>query len=549
MDFKHKTIKKLARSIFGLALLLLPPFSSLWADQSSPDTLFYQGRLLDDSGKALNGNYDFRFSLWSDADWDGADELVTGEIDINAIGYSGWQESHTVTTDDFGLFAIPLGDVNALVSFNAAEQAFLQIEVNPAGADDTQYEVLDPQGDVLDGNDRLTLHKSAYAHNADTVDNADVGIEEGDLALLGINGVWDIDRIPGGTNVDSFTLDFDAGADLVTLQFGNDTTDATIAFDNTTGDLSFTTPGEDLFLLDNGTLTASDDAGLDFSQADQFRIRESDDPDTLAACTALGELIYDTADNELQQCTTIGEMGNAQWVALVGGGPVDFEEVYATDGDQTLTTSDQNLAIDAGTGNFTVVAQNWSVDDSGNLSSSGTVNSVDLSAIPFSNLAPRLKALVFTPEYSNVAIDQEGGSNQGKMEVFFADEGGVNKRNYYQFTTQQVTQQNMDLVLSIQLPLDFISFDATPLQLLYQTDDGVVGTNHLDISLFDTNGDSVTLVGAVDLANVNWSTADITFNGNPVFTAGENITLRLKLSSDQNGFARVSNLMFNYNGR
>lgn len=75
-------------------------------------------------------------------------------------------------------------------------------------------------------------------------------------------------------------------------------------------------------------LTAAANSLIDFSNAAQFVMRtETSDPGT---CTE-GELYYNTTDNELRVCTATDTWGTA--------GPQDFEDVYAVDGDNTLTAS------------------------------------------------------------------------------------------------------------------------------------------------------------------------------------------------------------------
>ena len=201
-----------------------------------------------------------------------------------------------------------------------------------------------------------------------------------------------------------------------------------------------------------------------------------------------------------------------------------------------------------------VPASNWfnfndNVNIQGNLTTTGTINGVNLSSIPFSNLATRTKGLGFAPDYAGASIDRVGGFNMGTLNLGFEDLGGSTKRSYYNWSTQQVAIQNIDVVLSLQLPMDFVSFTATPINLLYKTNDGVTTTNKVDVTIYDTAGASVSLTGGSNLANTSWTNAAITFGGTPTFTAGQTVTIRIKLSSTNAGFAKISDLIINYNGR
>jgi len=147
--------------------------------------------------------------------------------------------------------------------------------------------------------------------------------------------------------IESEALLIDSDGDGVTddtfIQFGNSSS----ASDNGVINWNVTT---DTFEFDHdvditGGLAA--DGDVDFSAADLFRIQEDSDPDGNIACTVLGQLIIDTTSNELQICTTTGSVGNAIWSPVdTPTGSVDFEAVYATDGDNTLTAS-STFDIDA----------------------------------------------------------------------------------------------------------------------------------------------------------------------------------------------------------
>ncbi len=108
-------------------------------------------------------------------------------------------------------------------------------------------------------------------------------------------------------------------------------------------------------LLDlNGTL---DSTGListgtvDFSGAGAFNIREDVDPATNAACTSVGELIYDTTDLRLQHCTATGAAGAATWADVDSAGASGH-----TQNTDTGTTSNTfTLDSDDTTGNVDLI--------------------------------------------------------------------------------------------------------------------------------------------------------------------------------------------------
>ncbi len=118
----------------------------------------------------------------------------------------------------------------------------------------------------------------------------------------------------------------DGGDEDVLLQFGNDTSDATITFDDGLSDLIYA------------------GAGMDWSAVDQFRIREDADPASNAACDFKGELIYDTTDDELQICTATGVAGAATWTSVdTTAGSATLQDVYDNE-----TANDREILVNGG---------------------------------------------------------------------------------------------------------------------------------------------------------------------------------------------------------
>ncbi len=136
----------------------------------------------------------------------------------------------------------------------------------------------------------------------------------------------------------------DSGVENASIQFGNDSTDATILFNDTTGDIQFSTDGGDFsFSDDNITTTGTTSTGgltstgaVDFSGAGSFLLRQaSSNPGTCSE----GEQLYNTTDNTVYVCTAANT-----WTAQSAGAQ-DFESVYGADGDNTLTTSNGAFTI------------------------------------------------------------------------------------------------------------------------------------------------------------------------------------------------------------
>jgi hypothetical protein len=400
---------------------------------TAPYTLSYSAKLATSTGTPVTTPQSIRFSLWSDSDSDPTDYLPAGTINPAAVGYTGWQETHAVTPDSNGLFHVRLGTLNTLPNFTASTHAFLEVDVKPLADPDTNFEVLDPDGNTSNLTDRHPLDSSAFTINADTVDNHDAGSAPGQIPILDGLGYIPITAVPGGTNADSFILDFDNTAVVPTtikLQFGS----------------------------------------------------------------ALAKVLeYDIA---------------------------------------------------AGWFNF-----NDNVNVTGNLTVIGTINGVTVNA---TTVGPYNQSLVYEPEYSDTVIQGDGTNNMGKLEVFFVDTDGIpgnNNVNYYKWTTRQATLQDMDLIMRVTLPSGFTGFQGTPIEFTYRTEDGIAGNNVINMSVEDATGTPITLTGGTGLVSAAYTTANITFGGSPVFTAGQSVTIKIKLAALAAGGAYAGKLKLNYIGR
>jgi len=206
------------------AITLFSPV--VMAAVTNPTILNYQGRLLSPGNVPLAGNYDFRFSLWTDADTQAGE---SGAGFACALPRCSWFETQTKTTDAYGLFNTLVGAVTPLPPFDFTKQKFLQVEVRASGVGN--YEVLDPDG-VDNLTDRKAVTSFPYASNADTIDSHDVGAAANNIPSLDGTGLLNMSMIPGGTNVDSFEVNADhtVGA-TVELRFGDSLATEVLSWD------------------------------------------------------------------------------------------------------------------------------------------------------------------------------------------------------------------------------------------------------------------------------------------------------------------------------
>lgn len=172
------------------------------------------------------------------------------------------------------------------------------------------------------------------------------------------------DDIFFNVNSEGIILDFnnDVGSlnQDITLQFGNDGTDARIDYNGSTGDVTFSTPGGNFSFSDDNLTTTG---GVLMQNASQFHIRQiAGNPNTLASCTELSEIVLDTANDRIYICTGTGVAGVATWVAADSGSSQDFDAVY----DVSVANANLTMEIDSGTLNFNLTgADSFAIQDGG----------------------------------------------------------------------------------------------------------------------------------------------------------------------------------------
>ncbi|MBN2307265.1 hypothetical protein JXD20_04740 [Candidatus Peregrinibacteria bacterium] len=591
------------RSLLSVSLVITMLIQQIaFAAVTTPTVFVYEGKLLDSSNNPITTSQTFRFSLWN------SDDLVAGDIDgVGAINgaapnYGGWFETHTLTPNTDGTFFVELGSGVPLPNMLLSTHTHLMVEIKVTGAADTAYEVMDPTGDNgTDTDDRQTVGSVPYTNNADFIDNAEVGTGAGDIATLGIGGLWNINYIPGGTNADSWTIDSDdtvGAGSTIDLFFGatlaeflsfditndwfsfsndvnfNQNQIKNVAIDNlavaplapVAGQIYHNTADGNTYVWNgaswdditagatgvddlDGVYGADADKKMAVNNASGLEFESSVAGDIVVDLQSTGDFVVQDAGTPFVIFTDGGSVGigntnpisvfhidsNAANTAAIAtlentGGDIQFFRSDSSP-EGAITGSVGDLLVDSGNGNAYI-------KNSGNSTNTGWIQLGGLEG----------KTAVFHVEYEDTTIQGDGTNNRGLLSSYFADAGGTSKYNYYEWTTRRSTMQDVDIILSFRLPEDFQSFTSTPLTILYQTSNGVLTTNQIDITLYDTTGTAVSLTGGTDLANATWTTASITFGGSPTFNAGDVVTLVIKPQTTSTGYTRVSDVIFNYNG-
>ncbi len=190
---KIKSKKKKSKKILSILFLIFISslnFLNVQAVETTPQIMIYEGNLLDTSGNPIVGSHDFRFSLWTNADFEPTD-VAGGIINFAAPDYLGWTETQTQTVGSAGGFSFQVGAITAFAPtlFNQ-DDTYFQVEIKKSADPDTSFEVIDINAsDPLE--DRKVIASVPYAFNANRLDYRELGFGAGEIPYLNTNGKID----------------------------------------------------------------------------------------------------------------------------------------------------------------------------------------------------------------------------------------------------------------------------------------------------------------------------------------------------------------------
>lgn len=506
------------------AVGVLPPRESAYA-ANVPSTYIYKGHLLTSAGAAVTTNHNVRFSFWRTTDYQTGDVSGTGAIATGSAGYVGWQETHSVTPDSRGYFTVELGSVNPLLSLSNMSASdllslYLQVEVKPASSSDTSYELLDV--DPADtARDRAKLLSVPFAQDAAMVDQHSVGTGSGSIPLLVNGGLLPKAFIPGGTNVDFFTVDADDSATEVRVNFGT-TLGKSLTYDKVATEFRF---NDDVRVQGNLTVTGSLTVNGLINGVDI----------TTLSSTAIQPLMVSSG---------AGLKANiAQGNYRINGGVTN----YAGGSNVSLNANTDNYLFFTSTG-LTVTTLGFPNDKSyiplAKVTTNGSgVQSVTDMRVLQTDDRQSVVQRVLHAAYEGAAYQGDGSDNVGQL-MQAADQ--INLQNYYMWTSSKSALQDYDVLVYVSLPLDFKRWQ-DGITVGYRSTSANAADNKLDIQVYDTNGSPVTLTGTSQgLLGTSWSTTALQPGGSPTWTPGQKFMIRLKLYSANSYQMQIGDIKLHY---
>jgi hypothetical protein len=154
------------------------------------------------------------------------------------------------------------------------------------------------------------------------------------------------------------------------------------------------------------------------------------------------------------------------------------------------------------------------------------------------------KRISQSPEFLGAVLRGDGGSNTGTMTTSF---DATNFHNYYNWTTNQGSNQDFDVATRVAIPNDFSSLTLTPQICIYGwSDDLTNGTITLNAN--DSSNAAITLGSSsyTPGSASTWAETCRTISGTPTLTAGGFITLRVTLQAANTKNTRLGEFRIDY---
>lgn len=194
-----------------------------------------------------------------------------------------------------------------------------------------------------------------------------------------------------------------------------------------------------------------------------------------------------------------------------------------------------------GTALFTADTVNQTITIGDPASANKTIISTLTGQIVKYGEARNIKQIRLAAEYTGSVLDAGTGSNNTGTMTSSVDL--TNRMNYYRWVSSQTSAQTYDIVVQIPIPQDFSAWtDSNP--LLFSTRTSNTSDGAINLELRDSTG-SVQC----DFVNLSTNTTWVTHTPSclsGVYTPGDYLTMRIRVSSKDNASVDVGNIVLNY---
>jgi hypothetical protein len=496
----------------ALSLLLRQGASaSSWGPTLLVNTESFQ--IIDDGDGTTDIELRFGDSVNEKIYWDKANALFRFSDDLHADG--NLTASGTLTIEGATRLKGATTITNTLDTTGAiTTDADLTINEDNGATDAT----------ITFGNDAAT-ETLKFSDTSNAFEFSDDVNATGNFAGSGTLTIEGIATLNGATTINS-TLDAtgnittdgtlqinDDDTGSATLTFGNDAGDETIIFNDSTNEFD---------ISDDVNVTGTFDTTGNITTDANLTINEdnggADAVFTFGNDAGAETITFSDTSNKFELSDDLAVQGNLSGSTLTIDGNVNLRSV--------------TYSFPTSQGGSNTFLKN---DGSGNLSWAATTVSNSSGSI-----------ISLSPEYPNAVYFGSGSSKVGVLSA----SGGIadGNDNYYVWASSKATLQDYWISTRIRVPDTFSVWDPVKaLQFRYKTGNASAAVNHMTIRLIDTAGSEVALTGGGGLASTSWATANITGpESSGTYTAGEYVTILVKLSTTSSGTAKAGFLELNW---
>ncbi|TAH32970.1 hypothetical protein EYC58_02335 [Candidatus Saccharibacteria bacterium] len=197
-----------------------------------------------------------------------------------------------------------------------------------------------------------------------------------------------------------------------------------------------------------------------------------------------------------------------------------------------------------GTAMFVADSTNQTITFGSSGSGNYTVISTSTGQITKYGTGRNTKKITLNAEYTGSVLDAGTGSNNTGTMTSSVDL--TNRMNYYKWTTSQGSNQSYDVVVQVPLPTDFDGWASNPLSISAYTSNTTNGTITLE-ARDSSNTVQCNFVSVTPGSTSTWATNSSACTlSSGTYTAGDTMTLRIRMQSPASGDVRIGNINLSY---
>lgn len=312
---------------------------------------------------------------------------------------------------------------------------------------------------------------------------------DADKTLTTVNNPFTIDTGTGTFTVTSGTTDLtgsDASPTAISLTASNVAGGITGTWG--TGGMNFSGPGGILNFNATGAFNVSG-TGSSIVQTDTGNLNLTTTTSGDVALNSAGDVTF--KDQNLISPLKMNDSQTALSATYTGAGDLGMLDALNA---LTLTTAGQGASL-VGFDNSTFT----------NITGSDVQAALASIDSKIGSSGANVDTLTFNPQYPNYVISRSGGTNQGTL---IADFDSTNKKQYFDWTTNQTSLQNIDVKFRFPLPTDFVS--TGDFTLAYRTGTATTTNNKVAVAVTDVTKANALCGSSLTNASANvWATATV----------------------------------------